>query len=129
MLASGLQTRAAEHGNTGFGLYSSKFLKPKGWKALSSFINNGAFGSQIHMNSSSRVMPVQPSDEIVALFTEEEFMEGMEWSYGSFPVDEYMNALTRAEGELCYNHSLGMRYTKVLYAVFISTVWNNYNDK
>ena len=58
-------------------------------------------------------MPVQPSDEIVALFTEEESMEGVECSYGSFPVDEYMNALTRAEGELCYSHSLGMRYTKV----------------
>ena len=78
MLASGLQTRAGEHGNTGFGLYSSKFLKPKGWKALSCFINNGAFGSQIHMNSLSRVIPVQPSDEIVALFTEEESMEGVE---------------------------------------------------
>lgn len=47
ILASGLQTRSGEHGNTGFSLFSSKFLKPKGWKALSSFINNGAVGSQV----------------------------------------------------------------------------------
>lgn len=121
ILASGLQTRSGEHGNTGFSLFSSKFLKPKGWKALSSFINNGAVGSQVHMNSSSRVMPVQPSDEIVALFTEKESMEGVEWSYGNFPVDQYMNALSRAEGELCYNHSLGMRYTKVTEHIYVGS--------
>ncbi|KAH9330058.1 hypothetical protein KI387_002166, partial [Taxus chinensis] len=121
MLTPGLQPEAGVHGHAGFVLYSSKFLKPKGWKTLANFTSNGAPVSKVEMKSSSKLMPVQPSDEIVAFFTEEESIEGVEWTYGSFPVDEYVNALNRAEGELSYNHFLGMRYTKVTEHIYVGS--------
>lgn len=116
-----LQPESGLNGQAGFVSYSSKFLQPKGWKTLARLTSNESPASKVQMSSSSKWMPVQPSDEIVALFTEEESMDGSEWTYGSFPVDEYVNALKRAEGELSYNHSLGMRYTKITEHIFVGS--------
>lgn len=51
--------------------------------------------------------------EIVGLYSDE-VDANAEWAHGSFPLEEYIKALDRAKGELYYNHSLGMQYSKVL---------------
>ncbi|PSS30383.1 Phosphoglucan phosphatase [Actinidia chinensis var. chinensis] len=52
------------------------------------------------------------SGEIVTIFSEEESGDA-EWAHGSFSLEEYTKALDRSKGELHYNHSLGMRYSKI----------------
>lgn len=51
-------------------------------------------------------------DDIDILFTDEA-SENAEWGHGNFPLEEYAQALERSKEELYYNHSLGMRYSKV----------------
>lgn len=95
ILASNFQTSSESTGNSGFIMFSSKFLTSQGWKLLND--QNGL---------------AQPTSELVCLFSEEESGDG-EWAHGNFPLEEYVKALDRSKGELYYNHSLGMRYSKV----------------
>lgn len=53
-----------------------------------------------------------PLSQLVTFFSDEDTGDA-EWAHGSFPLDEYTKALDRSIGELYYNHSLGMRYSKV----------------
>lgn len=105
ILASNLQTSSDSNGNSGFVMFSSKFLTSRGWKLLSG--QNGQIQSQIQKNILS-----QSLSELVCIFSEEESGDG-EWAHGNFPLEEYVKALDRSKGELYYNHSLGMRYSKV----------------
>ena len=95
ILASNFQTSSESTGNSGFVMFSSKFLTSQGWNLLND--QNGL---------------AQPMSELVCIFSEEESGDG-EWAHGNFPLEEYVKALDRSKGELYYNHSLGMRYSKV----------------
>ena len=92
------------NGNSGFVTFSSKFLTPHGWNKL---FNHQIVPSQQHNINLSPLFT-----QIVSIFTEQEPGDG-EWSHGSFPLEEYIMALNRSKGELYYNHSLGMGYSKV----------------
>jgi hypothetical protein len=105
ILASNLQTSSESSGNSGFVMFSSKFLTSQGWKLLND--QNEHIQSKIQKN-----ILAQPMSELVCIFSEEESGDG-EWAHGNFPLEEYVKALDRSKGELYYNHSLGMRYSKV----------------
>lgn len=104
LLASNLQTTEGG-GNSGFVVFSSKFLASPGLKFLND--QNGHVGSGLQKNTLS-----SPVSQLVCIFSEKEPGDG-EWAHGSFPLEEYIKALERSKGELYYNHSLGMRYSKV----------------
>lgn len=92
-------------GNTGFVVFSPKFLTSKGWKVLDDVEGYKESGSNRNILS-------PPISGLVCIFSEDEPGDG-EWGHGSFPLEEYVKALDRSKGELYYNHSLGMRYSKV----------------
>ncbi|KAK4772379.1 hypothetical protein SAY86_014154 [Trapa natans] len=113
VLVSKLQT-SESGGNSGFVTFSSKFLSSQGWKFQSN--SNGQNQPQM---AQKKVLP--PSfNPLVCIFTEEESGDG-EWAYGSFPLEEYIKALERSEGELYYDHSLGMRYSKITEQIYVGS--------
>lgn len=105
LLASNLQTSSGSSGNSGFVTFCPKFLTSQGWK----YLNDRDINGRPHMVKHT---PVLPFSSLVAIFSEE-VAENAEWGHGSFPLEEYVKALERSKGELYYNHSLGMRYSKV----------------
>ncbi|XP_041004986.1 phosphoglucan phosphatase LSF1, chloroplastic isoform X2 [Juglans microcarpa x Juglans regia] len=113
ILASNLQTSSDSNGNSGFVMFSSKFLTSQGWKLLSG--QNGQIQSQLQKHILS-----QSLSELVCIFSEEESGDG-EWAHGNFPLEEYVKALDRSKGELYYNHSLGMRYSKVTEQIYVGS--------
>ncbi|KAJ6754237.1 PHOSPHOGLUCAN PHOSPHATASE LSF1 CHLOROPLASTIC [Salix purpurea] len=100
------------NGNSGFVTFSSKFLTPHGWNKL---FNHQIVPSQQHNINLSPLVT-----QIVSIFTEQEPGDG-EWSHGSFPLEEYIKALNRSKGELYYNHSLGMGYSKVTEQIYVGS--------
>ncbi|GMH25639.1 hypothetical protein Nepgr_027482 [Nepenthes gracilis] len=104
-LASNLQASSETNGNSGFVVFSSRFLAPKAWNILSD--HNGNSHSLVKNN-----ILASPISQIVCIFSEEG-SQGAEWSHGSFPLEEYTKALDRSKGELHYNHSLGVQCSKV----------------
>ncbi|XP_050271235.1 phosphoglucan phosphatase LSF1, chloroplastic isoform X1 [Quercus robur] len=103
ILASNFQTSSESTGNSGFVMFSSKFLTSHGWKLLND--QNGL---------------AQPMSELVCIFSEEESGDG-EWAHGNFPLEEYVKALDRSKGELYYNHSLGMHYSKITEQIYVGS--------
>ncbi|XP_030953953.1 phosphoglucan phosphatase LSF1, chloroplastic isoform X3 [Quercus lobata] len=103
ILASNFQTSSESTGNSGFVMFSSKFLASHGWKLLND--QNGL---------------AQPMSELVCIFSEEESGDG-EWAHGNFPLEEYVKALDRSKGELYYNHSLGMHYSKITEQIYVGS--------
>lgn len=104
ILSSNLKTSSEGSGNSGFIAFSSKFLTPHGWKLLND--QHGYIGSPAEKTLQT------PVSNFVCVFSEGESEDG-EWAYGSFPLDEYINALHRSKGELYYNQALGTNYSKV----------------
>lgn len=105
LLASNLRTSIEGGGNSGFAVFSSKFLTSEGRKFLNG--PNGIGQSQAEKKY------LHPSlIQLACIFSEEEPGNG-EWAYGNFPVEEYIKALERSKGELYYDHSLGMQCCKV----------------
>uniref|UniRef100_A0A0E0EL34 Uncharacterized protein n=1 Tax=Oryza meridionalis TaxID=40149 RepID=A0A0E0EL34_9ORYZ len=56
------------------------------------------------------------------------FNKDTEWAHGSFPLEEYIKALDRAKGELYYNHSLGMQYSKITEQIFVGSCLQTERD-
>ncbi|KAL3723131.1 hypothetical protein ACJRO7_035328 [Eucalyptus globulus] len=113
LLASNL--RASEgSGNCGFVLFSSKFLSLDGWRLLSN--QNGQTIPQVLQKNSTT--PIMSS--VVCIFSEDDSGDG-DWAHGSFPIEEYIKALDRSEGELYYNHSLGMHYSKITEQIYVGS--------
>lgn len=106
VLASNMQPSSEGNGNSGFVAFSPKFLNSEGWSLLR---ESAILESCSKNNTGSHAKYIS---EIVTIFSEEESGD-VEWAYGSFPLEEYIKALDRAKGELYYNHSLGMQYSKV----------------
>ncbi|XXG83929.1 hypothetical protein AAC387_Pa10g1567 [Persea americana] len=115
VLASNLQPSFGGNGNSGFVVFSPKFLQQQGWKFLSE--QNGYADSQIQNYNNSLAKPM---NQLVGIFSEEESGDA-EWAYGSFPLEEYIKALDRSKGELYYNHSLGMRYSKITEQIYVGS--------
>lgn len=115
LLASNLQSSPESSGNSGFVMFSSKFLKPQGWEFLNE--QNGHVQSQLQKNAVTSPVPVS---QLVSIFSEDEPGEG-DWAHGNFPLEEYVKALDRSKGELYYNHSLGMRYSKITEQIYVGS--------
>lgn len=113
LVASGLQASRESNGNPGFVVFSSKFLAPKAWTVLTGQNGNGYPFAQKSTFAS-------PVTQLVCISSEEDSMDA-EWGHGSFPLDEYTRALDRSKGELHYNHSLGMRYSKITEQLFVGS--------
>ena len=91
-------------GKSGFAIFSPRLLSSQGWSFLSS--EKGGLNQRSTNLSNDRI------SEIVGLYSDEDDSNA-EWAHGSFPLEEYIKALDRAKGELYYNHSLGMQFSKV----------------
>ncbi|KAL2927068.1 Phosphoglucan phosphatase LSF1 chloroplastic [Bienertia sinuspersici] len=107
LLASDLQGSCESNSNSGFIVFSPKFLVSRAWKMLSG--QNGHSLPQLN-TSPATLSP------LACIFTEEDSIDA-EWAHGSFPLGEYTDAIDRAKGEIYYNHSLGMQYSKGITAV------------
>lgn len=105
LMASNLRASKDTSGNSGFVIFNSKFLNPKGWNRLSDEIGK----AQSKLQNSTHVEQIS---QLVTMFSDEDSGD-VEWGHGSFPLEEYIKALDRSKGDLYYNHSLGMRYSKV----------------
>lgn len=113
ILASNLEMSSEGSSNSGFAMFSTKYLTPQGRKLLDH--QNGH--TQLH---SQKNVLSQPMNHLVCVFSEEESGAG-EWAHGSFPLEEYLKALDRSKGELYYNHSLGMRYSKITEQIYVGS--------
>ncbi|KAL7140801.1 hypothetical protein ABFS83_08G011300 [Erythranthe nasuta] len=111
--ASNLGASAESSGNCGFAVFCPKFLNSRGWKYLNDESKNG----QPQMAKNTPDLPFSP---LVAIFTAE-VSEDAEWAHGSFPLEEYVKALERSKGELYYDHSLGMRYSKITEQIHVGS--------
>ncbi|KAL0377425.1 UNVERIFIED_CONTAM: Phosphoglucan phosphatase LSF1, chloroplastic [Sesamum radiatum] len=111
--ASNLRASSESSGNSGFAVFSPKFLTSQGWKHLNDQnVNN--------QPQTVKNIPALPFSPLIAVFTEE-VSEDAEWAHGSFPLEEYVKALERSKGELYYNHSLGMRYSKITEQIYVGS--------
>ncbi|KAL8247150.1 hypothetical protein R6Q59_008366 [Mikania micrantha] len=112
ILTSSLQTSSEGNGNPGFIMFTPRFSTPKGWSLL---INqNGQPRRRIQKN-----IPDEPFTQLVTIFSDQESED--DWSHGSFPLEEYIKALDRSKGELYYDHSLGMRYSKITDQMYVGS--------
>jgi hypothetical protein len=109
LLSSKLSASSPGNGNSGFAIFSPRLLSSQGWALLSSE-KDGL--NRRSTNLANRIT------EIVGFYSDEDDMDA-EWAHGSFPLEEYIKALDRAKGELYYNHSLGMQYSKVGRSLFL----------
>lgn len=113
VLASYLEPSSGSKGNSGFAVFSPKLLAAPGWK----YLNNQ--DAQVSSRRQSNFF-APPISQLVCVVSEEE-LEEAEWAHGSFPLEEYIKALDRSKGELYYNHSLGMRYSKITEQLYVGS--------
>ncbi|CAA0380993.1 unnamed protein product [Arabidopsis thaliana] len=113
LLSSNLRASSQGSGNSGYAAFSSKFFTPQGWKLLNRQSNSFQSGTKKNILSP----PISP---LVSVFSEDVPGDG-EWGYGNFPLEEYIKALDRSKGELSYNHTLGMRYSKITEQIYVGS--------
>lgn len=113
LVGSGLRASGDSNGNPGFVVFSSKFLAPKAWTIITGENGNGYPFAQKSTCTS-------PVTQLVCISSEEDHADA-EWGHGSFPLDEYAKALDRYKGELYYNHSLGMHYSKITEQIYVGS--------
>ncbi|KAI3722296.1 hypothetical protein L2E82_33328 [Cichorium intybus] len=119
ILTSSLRTSSEGNGNSGFIMFTPRFSTPKGWNLL---INqNGQSRGRIRKN-----IPDEPFTQLVTIFSEED--AGDDWSHGGFPLEEYIKALDRSKDELYYDHSLGMRYSKITDQMYVGSCIQTESD-
>ncbi|CAI9111040.1 OLC1v1011173C1 [Oldenlandia corymbosa var. corymbosa] len=114
VLSSSLRTSTEGSGNSGFVTFSSKYVNSLGWK----YLNDQYKINQPQLGRNST--PPSPLSPVVTIFSVDESTDG-EWAHGSFPLDEYAKALDRSKGELYYDHSLGMRYSKITEQIYVGS--------
>ncbi|XP_074585789.1 phosphoglucan phosphatase LSF1, chloroplastic [Curcuma longa] len=112
VLAKDLYSDSEANGKSGFAIFSAKFLQSEGWMLLSS---QGSVNSLLQSHSHPLA---KHAHELISTLSEEE--QG-EWAYGSFPLEEYIKALDRAKGELYYNHSLGMQFSRITDSIYVGS--------
>lgn len=95
------------NGCVGFAIFSPQLLSPQGWAQLSRDRDGTMKNSKL-------------KTEIIAKWAADDVLE-TDWSYGGFPLEEYIKALERGKDELCYNHSLGMQYSKITEQIYVGS--------
>ncbi|RZB46724.1 Phosphoglucan phosphatase LSF1, chloroplastic [Glycine soja] len=120
LLASNLQPSSESCGNAGFLMFNSKFLKPNGSKLLSN-------QNQHIITHGERNIVTEHTTQLACVFTEEVCGDG-DWAHGSFPLEEYIQALDRSKDEMYYNHSLGMRYSKITEQIYVGSCIQTEDD-
>uniref|UniRef100_M8B1T3 AMP-activated protein kinase glycogen-binding domain-containing protein n=1 Tax=Aegilops tauschii TaxID=37682 RepID=M8B1T3_AEGTA len=118
MLSSKLNKSSPGNGKSGFAVFSPRLLSSQGWALLSS--------EKDGLNRRSTNLANWMS-EIVGFYSDEDDMDA-EWAHGSFPLEEYIKALDRAKGELYYNHSLGMQYSKITEQIYVGSCIQTQKD-
>ncbi|KAJ8775112.1 hypothetical protein K2173_020116 [Erythroxylum novogranatense] len=118
-LASNLKPSSEGNGSPGFATFSSKYLAYDGWKVFTDHND--------HNQSPAPKNLAGPVSQLICTFSEEESGEG-EWAHGNFPLEEYIKALDRSKGELYYNHSLGMRYSKITEHIYAGSCVQGEDD-
>lgn len=113
LLASSLQPSSDSCGNSGFSTFNSKFLNSNGSKLLSN-------QNQHAITHGERNSLTEQTIQLACVFTDEASRDG-DWAHGSFPLEEYIQALDRAKDEMYYNHSLGMRYSKITEQIYVGS--------
>ncbi|KAL1352844.1 phosphoglucan phosphatase LSF1, chloroplastic isoform X1 [Arachis hypogaea] len=113
LLASNLQPSSESSGNSGFVVFNSKFLTLKGSQLLGN-------QNQDAITYGERNFITQQTTRLACIFSGEACGDG-EWAHGSFPLEEYIQALDRSKDEMYYNHSLGMRYSKITEQLFVGS--------
>lgn len=113
LLASNLQPSIESCGNSGFLMFNSKFLKSDGSKLLGN-------QQQHPITHGERNFFTEQTTQLACVFTEEACGDG-DWAHGSFPLEEYIKALDRSKDEMYYNHSLGMRYSKITEQIYVGS--------
>ncbi|XP_021842740.1 phosphoglucan phosphatase LSF1, chloroplastic isoform X2 [Spinacia oleracea] len=113
LVASVLQGSNESSGNSGFVVFSSKFLVSRAWKMLTCQNGNG------HPLVQVNTFP-PPLTHLVCISAEEDSTDA-EWAHGSFPLGEYTKAIDRSKGEIYYNHSLGMQYSKITEQLYVGS--------
>ncbi|KAL0450665.1 UNVERIFIED_CONTAM: Phosphoglucan phosphatase LSF1, chloroplastic [Sesamum latifolium] len=88
--ASNLRASSESSGNSGFAVFSPKFLTSQGWK----YLNDQNVNNQSQTVKNTPALPFSP---LIAIFTEE-VSQDAEWAHGSFPLEEYVKALERSKG-------------------------------
>ncbi|XP_039855525.1 phosphoglucan phosphatase LSF1, chloroplastic-like isoform X2 [Panicum virgatum] len=112
LLSPKLNESSKGNGKSGFAIFSPRLLSSQGWSFLSS--EKGGLNQRSTNLSNDRI------SEIVGLYSDEDDSNA-EWAHGSFPLEEYIKALDRAKGELYYNHSLGMQFSKITEQIFVGS--------
>ncbi|KAJ7521548.1 hypothetical protein O6H91_19G059000 [Diphasiastrum complanatum] len=59
--------------------------------------------------------------KIIAMHSDEQPGVEVEWTHGNFSLQEYSSAMSRAANDLCYNHRLGMNFTKITEHVYVGS--------
>ncbi|RDX80203.1 Phosphoglucan phosphatase LSF1, chloroplastic, partial [Mucuna pruriens] len=120
LLASNLQPSSESCGNSGFLMFNSKFLKPNGSKLLGN-------QNQHTITHGERNFISEQTTQLACVFTEEVCGDG-DWAHGSFPLEEYIQALDRSKDEMYYNHSLGMHYSKITEQIYVGSCIQTEDD-
>ncbi|KOM38252.1 hypothetical protein LR48_Vigan03g163400 [Vigna angularis] len=120
LLASNLQSSSESSANSGFLMFNSKFLKPNANKLLGN-------QNQRTITHGERNFFAEHTPQIACVFTEEVCGDG-DWGHGSFPLEEYIQALDRSKDEMYYNHSLGMRYSKITEQIYVGSCIQTEDD-
>ncbi|KAK2413794.1 phosphoglucan phosphatase DSP4, amyloplastic [Trifolium repens] len=113
LLASNLQPSSESSGNSGFSMFNSKFLNSNGSKLLGN-------QNQHAITHGERNSFTEQTIQLACVFSEEASGDG-DWAHGSFPLEEYIKALDRSKDEMYYNHSLGMRYSKITEQIYVGS--------
>ncbi|KAI5078415.1 hypothetical protein GOP47_0006086 [Adiantum capillus-veneris] len=114
-------TDVKHEGKSGFLMFSSRFLRSRGfkalvkWKIVQNYMNGPMEGSK---NGYGGKLPTY---EVVNYFSDEETDGEVEWTHGNFSLEDYTSALKRSEKDLSYNHSLGMQVTKITGEIFVGS--------
>ncbi|XP_027349971.1 phosphoglucan phosphatase LSF1, chloroplastic [Abrus precatorius] len=120
LLASNLQSSSKSCGNSGFLMFNSKFLKPNGSKLLNNL-------NQHTITHGERNFFTEHKTQLACVFSEKVCGDG-DWAHGSFPLEEYIQALDRSKDEMYYNHSLGMRYSKITEQIYVGSCIQTEDD-
>ncbi|PNY13031.1 phosphoglucan phosphatase LSF1 chloroplastic-like [Trifolium pratense] len=113
LLASNLQPSSESGGSSGFSTFNSKFLNSNGSKLLGN-------QNQHAITHGERNSFTEQTIQLACVFSEEACGDG-DWAHGSFPLEEYIKALDRSKDEMYYNHSLGMRYSKITEQIYVGS--------
>ncbi len=86
---------------------------PKGLMSLASATEVKNSASNTNRSRALGDFQVEDRNEVVASATAEDFDGEIQWTDGPFMSEEYEAALARSQGDLTYNATSGISYSKV----------------